>query len=96
MTNEMLKFTMRDKHNIQFTKEEAKVAIGWYKQMILILESIQNDSEPIFCHFRGTEECQDYRRKRKRRRSKQGNRQLNINHFGDLYMACIVLLNGLM
>lgn len=43
MTNEMLKFTMRDKHNIQFTKEEAKVAIGWYKQMILILESVQNN-----------------------------------------------------
>lgn len=43
MTNEMLKFTMRDKHNIQFTKEEAKVAIDWYKQMIIILESIQND-----------------------------------------------------
>ena len=47
MTNEMLKFTMRDKHNIQFTKEEAKVAIGWYKQMILILESIQNDPSII-------------------------------------------------
>lgn len=43
MTNEMLKFTMRDKHNIQFTKEEAKVLIGWYKQMILILESVQNN-----------------------------------------------------
>ena len=43
MTNEMLKFTMRDKHNIQFTKEEAKVAIDWYKQMILILESVQNN-----------------------------------------------------
>ena len=43
MTNEMLKFTMRDKNNIQFTKEEAKVLIGWYKQMILILESVQNN-----------------------------------------------------
>ena len=47
MTNEMPKFTMRDKPNIQFTKEEAKVAIGWYKQMILILESIQNDPSII-------------------------------------------------
>lgn len=47
MTNEMLKFTMRDKHNIQFTKEEAKVAIDWYKQMILILESVQNDPSII-------------------------------------------------
>ena len=47
MTNEMLKFTMRDKHNIQFTKEETKVAIDWYKQMILILESIQKDPSII-------------------------------------------------
>lgn len=47
MTNEMLKFTMRDKHNIQFTKEEAKVLIDWYKQMILILESVQNDPSII-------------------------------------------------
>lgn len=47
MTNEMLKFTMQDKHNIQFTEEEAKVAIGWYKQMILILESVQNDPSII-------------------------------------------------
>lgn len=47
MANEMKKFTMRDKHNIQFTKEEAKVLIGWYKQMILILESVQNDPSII-------------------------------------------------
>ena len=47
MANEMKKFTMRDKRNIQFTKEEAKILIDWYKQMILILESVQNDPSII-------------------------------------------------
>lgn len=47
MANEMRKFTMRDRNNIKFTKEEARVAVDWYKQMILILESVQKDPSII-------------------------------------------------
>ena len=43
----MKKFTMRDRNDIQFTKEEARVAVDWYKQMILILESVQKDPSII-------------------------------------------------
>ncbi len=62
MANEMKKFTMRDKHNIQFTKEEAKVAIDWYRQMIVMLESIQQNPSiipaMIQSYYEGIEELQ--------------------------------------